>query len=651
MKRSPDALSAPMEIAESLSDRVTGFSAGSARADVGSSARLALVSASIAQDAASRVPPAPNFVISIDGEPRTASPLETVTTPTGDWPIYFLGDVNPTNRPDGDAVIEPGKAYLFTYTDRPDWWSVCLSSYGQDRPHERGYPKNIFQEATYNVAVGSEQSTVRVAPGSFKCFDIGDPVEPSMARLREAIGAGRVVPYHSEAFSIVGMDEPRFKSRELSREYDPARLYDAKAVYDKLFGNVSASAGEAPSSRGFLSETDAAMIMAVVEDRRRLWQQSSEEAGVQARYALGLPYLLIQSRNHHALRDPQKPLPGDRAYRIAGREKGVDQYGGPRWKVPANYPDFDGRRPTVGKEINHGRDLAHMFNHGYSWWLATGDPRAALLFQAQAAYALAAHYPTKVNGYTGIRSGNVQERATLNHFSAMWRLKDVVDNLETTGVGLFWADDRANEMISESIEGHFAWLDDTGRLNTGAAQSVEIGRVVDRGSYSNFMMQAYGPEVAYLWASAGRPELLERLAEHFVIRLGKAGGFAGLDPGKSDSAVPWRLGKDKKAPVPYRDADGLAAFWTGPANIENKPTDRFDRAPVHYAVRAYWLLKMAEDAVAKGWMDPVPELSPTIVKVEGDMRRTRSWRSQRNLMLKHAAVPFGTADAPTLSAG
>src|SRR3546814_11614521 len=42
--------------------------------------------------------------------------------------------------------------------------------------------------------------------------------------------------------------------------------------------------------------------------------------------------------------------------------------------------------------------------------------------------------------------------------------------------------------------------------------------------FSNFMTQAYGPEVAYLWASAGDGALLSRIAKHMVWRINALGG-------------------------------------------------------------------------------------------------------------------------------
>ncbi len=596
------------------------------------------------------VPAPPDLAIRIDGSLRRAEPLELVTTPTGKWPIYSLGDIAPEARGDTGTVVEPGRAYLFNLASNPGWWSLCLTAFGEDRAHESGYPKSLFQETLYSVEVNGSRAEVRVAPGSMKCIDNGDPVPPDPAQILTAVKAGRLLPYGEAAFKApFKAREPAYKPQKLAEMgYDPARIYDKAAVYDKVFGNVSVSGGEAPSSRGFVSDTDAAMIVAALSDDNGLWNTATRDAATQIRYALGLPYLVIQSRNHDLLRDPQKPLPGDRKYRVAGREKGVDQYGAPFWQPPAGYPGASLLDLSGAKDFKHRRDLAHMFNHGYAWWLATGDPRVALLMQAQAAWAFASYYPAADKArYQPVNAGNVQERATLNHFAAMWRLRDVMRETETSGAGLFWDDARMERMIADSWTEYKAYIK---RLESGSgpeAISVRSARLIDGGGYSNFMMQNYGPELAYLWAQAGEPVLLQRMTEHFVIRLGKTGGIAGLDPGKSDSSVTWKT----DGGLGYRNADGLAAFWRGASNIENKPTDRFDNASLPYTIRAYWLMRMGQDAAARGWIQPVDGLDAAIVKVEADIRRTAKWKSVGTLMWKHAAVPFGTDGLPALEAG
>lgn len=554
--------------------------------------------------------PPSSFVI--DGKPARATALDVVRTQSGEWPVADLGRV------------AAGRAYLFTYRQKPDWYSLCIV-----RPPDGG---GTIDEHRYDVKAEGEQAlTITVLPGSMKCADKGEPVTPTMARLAEAVRARRVLPYSMAAYE--GFPQPNLRRLPATDVYRPDRIY-GRSSSNNAIGIVSGQGGEADSSRGFLSGTDARMIAAALENDRKAFMAAAKRARLEVLYGLGLPNLVIWSDRHHQMRDPQIPFPGDRPYTNEGSLKAGDRYGDEgKWTAPAGYPYLDEIKAEGGKIYSHRRDEAHLFNHGYAYWLATGDPRAALLQQAIAAYALASNY-LRSPGHYRPRFG--YQRTTLNQFSALWKLSDVSANLSSVRGALFWPKARVRKINLDMWTG---WKTALARLDTSKNpqnRSVSIFRGIDSNSdnaYSNFMIQAYGPEAAYLWASAGEPALLQRIAENFVLRFGEIGGARGYYGTGKGSGFPILVaGK-----MPYANRAGFVAW----INRESpRPADSFDGSPLHYVVRGYWALALAEDAVRRGWLPPVKGLDAGIARTRQAIARTTDWKSRNTLQLKHGAVSF-----------
>ena len=544
--------------------------------------------------------------IAIDGRGAGVVPLGSITTPSGFYPVHDLGAVN------------GGRAYAIA--DTSGAFDVCIARLPaaamkiDDRP--------------YRVGIAGAVTPLTVLPGSFKCLGRELPsAAPSPERLRAAVVAGRVSPYSRAAFA----GWPRTPVLALeplqgAAVYRPDRIYWRGSSYDKTFGNVSGSAGEANSSRGFIAGDDAVLVASAGGGDAGAFAKAAARARVQMLYGLALPYLAVWSANHHALRDPQLPLAGDRPYRNEGGDwASGDNYGDEgSWCAPAGYPYLAEIEATAGTCYSHARDQAHQFNHGYAYWLATGDPRAALLLQATAAYALAANYQ-RHDGRYRIRFS--YQRTTLNQFSAMWKLRDVAINASGP---LLWSRARADAMVADIVadwSAQLARLDartDAVGLMHRAAGSFDVTE-----HYSDFMGQAYGAEPAYLFASIGKGALLARLAANMVWRAKDVGGTRGLDKTTGSAIV---------------TIDGSAT--TREAVIArvmartDEPTASFDGAQAHYVLRAYWLLRMAKDAAARGWIAPVAGIDEAIAKMEAARDRTTAWKYLDTVAWKHAGVTF-----------
>lgn len=547
--------------------------------------------------------------ISLDGkEPRIES-LGPITTPSGSWPVSSLGPV------------AGGRAYLFEYAGKPDWWSVCIVRYPEGG-------ENVVDERRYRLFVDGRDIAVSVIAGSMKCADNGEPVAPSTARIAEAVAAGRVVPYDAEAFSgwpSLPRLEPDRLAKGASDSYRPDRIY-GKSSSNNAIGVISGQGGEYSSSRGFISGDDAVLIAAALAGKDGAFRAAAKRNREQFLYGLSLPNFAIWSSNHDVLRDPQRPFPGDRAYANEGTEFGFDQFGGiGAWTAPADYPYLDEIGANAGARYPHGRNEAHLFNHGYAYWLATGDPRAAILQQAIMAYALAANYQRHEGRYR-IRFN--YQRTTLNYFSAMWKLRDVSRN--ATGP-LLWNKARSDRMVGDLWADWNAEIARLDRAGDAVSKEMSTFRAYDRTTgFSDFMAQNYGGEPAYLWASVGHGELLRRLAEHFVLRARDVGGTRGLD----DPAKSSLLTMDGTATT-------RAAVIAKLNSRTNLRDDSFDGSAPHTVQRAYWLLRMADDAAARGWIAPVSGVPEAITRIEAARDRTGAWKYRNILGWKHGAVPFG----------
>lgn len=578
--------------------------------------------------------------ITIDGVRLLPVSLGNITTPTGVWPVDRL-----------DYLVD-GKGYLVRLTSRPDWWSICVVRV----PDGSG----TISERTYELVMGGNKSTLGVLPGSMKCADNGEPIAPSMERLRKAVADKRVIPVSAAAFA--GWPKtPALKADRSSYNklgYDPARIY-GRSASNNAIGVVVGSAGEASSSRGFISGDDGVMIAAALAGDQAVFADAAEQNRVQMLYGLSLPNLAIWSDGNDMLRDPQIPLAGDRPYVNEGSLKDGDGYGNEgKWCAPANYPFLAEIGATAGTCYAHTRDEAHLFNHGYAYWLATGDPRAAILQQAIGAYALASEYRGAYpDGRYRTRFG--YQRTTLNMWNAMWKVRDVA---RTASGPLLWPRARAEKMVGDITADWKAKIAAMDASSDIYEKASSIFRGIDNGvsatdsAYSWFMQPAYGPDSAYLFAVAGEPALLRRLAENAVLRLGKIGGargYNGPDPVPSGfrllpNATEQHLAESFNAAVisaitdtafqapardlPYSDTASFVA-WVN-AN-SSQSTTSFEGAQTHYVIRLYWTLRYAKAAGLA-----VPGLDDAIAKAEAARDATTTWKSAAQIDWKHAGVPF-----------
>jgi hypothetical protein len=474
-----------------------------------------------------------------------------------------------------------------------------------------------------------------------KCVDNGEPVAPSMERVRAAVAAKRVLPYSATAFA----GWPKTPARALPRlpsvsdsTYRAGRIYGVSSSNNPL-GVISGQGGEYASSRGFLSGEDATLIMAAVDGEAGLFAEAARRTRMQMLYGLSLPRLVIWSSNHHALRDPQLPLAGDRRYFNEGNvssSKGDNYQDEGDWCAPADYPYLAEIGASASRCTTHTRNQAHLFNHGFAYWLATGDPRAAILLQAIQAYSLASSYQRHGDRY---RFRFIYQRTTLNQFNAAWIARDVA--LHASGP-LLWSRARVDAQVNglwADWKANIAAMD--ARSDAASRSMAMIGGIdfSDTGNISNFMMQAYGAEAAYLWASAGEPALLQRMTRNMILRFGKIGGtrgFYGTGGGSAFTVTP-RL--DEGGVLPWSNEAELVAYVNAKA-ATRYPSDSFNGAPAHYALRAYWTLRMAQNAVRRGWMKPTPNLDEAVRRTELARDATTQWKYARAIGWKHAARTF-----------
>lgn len=562
--------------------------------------------------------------ISIDGSGVNPVAMEPIVTPTGTWPVDDLGEV------------ADGSAYMFRLASRPEWWSICITRAPGTvtRDIDGKTVSGLIEERVYTVDYAqNRQMILRVLPGSMKCVDNGEPVAPSMERLRQAVADKRVMPFSAAAFegwpSSPALKADRNAWNKLG--YDPARIY-GKSGSNNAIGQVTGSAGEASSSRGFISGDDAVMIAAALAGNEVVFKDAAEQNRVQMLYGLSLPNLMIWSAANDMLRDPQIPFDGDKPYVNEGSQKGADGYGNEgKWCAPAVNPFLVEIGATAGSCYAHTRDEAHLFNHGYAYWLATGDPRAALLQQAIAAYALASNY-VGASPEGRYRTRFSYQRTTLNMWNAMWKLRDVA---RTASGALLWPKARSEKMVADITAD---WKAKIAAMDAGTGiseRSSSIFRGYDLNTdevYSWFMGPAYGPESAYLFAVAGEPALLRRLAESAVIRLGLIGGARGYN-GPDPVPSGFRIIPPGAKTLPYTDEASFVA-WVNANSTQS--TTSFERTQTHYVIRLYWTLRYAKAAGLA-----IPGLDDAIAKAEAARDATTTWTSTPQIDWKHSGVPFG----------
>ncbi|MFD0848222.1 hypothetical protein [Sphingosinicella xenopeptidilytica] len=292
---------------------------------------------------------------------------------------------------------------------------------------------------------------------------------------------------------------------------------------------------------------------------------------------------------------------------------------------------------TGHSTLDHGRDEAHLFNHGFTWWVATGDPLAAILMQGIAAYALASVYQGK-NADGTYRHRFDAQRATANFWPALWRLRDVA--IHASGPNL-WTSERALQMCSECLDD---WSNRIDAIDAGTDATSIMLRLIgsldgDNGfGISNFQTQMYSTEGAYLWASAGRPKMLERIARQMVTRFLHFGGTRGVYGTRSGSALGLR--EVSGGPITYSDLAGMIDYVNTNSTWINTS---FAGAAQHTVHRAYWLLKMAQDAVARGWISPVDDLDEAVDAILAARAVAPPDKDLGVVSWKHSQIDFGSA--------
>lgn len=556
--------------------------------------------------------PTPTPVPVPDPDPVTEPPpvgdgetwLGEIKTPTGGFQAFDLGPI-----PDGTAYRIDDDALLVRWPDGD----------GTIDEIKHTYKGTLFT----------------VLPGSIK--SLGKRlVEADPERLLKAVKDGRCLPYSIRAFDGWGRT-PTIKA-EPEVEYRPDWTYGRSGMNNSVAYALTGAGGEYGSSRGFLAADDCHMVMGAIDGNEEQYLAAAEDCFSDGLYGLSIPNLAIWSQNHDCLRDPQTPLPGDRAYTNEGSRSGADDYGNEgKLTFPADAdPEMLAALGAVaGTTYSHTRDEAHLFNHGFAYWLASGDPRFAILQQAIAAYALAAEYRGPYpDGRTRTRFG--YQRATINMWTAAWKLRDVA--MHTSGP-LLWDKERSLRHANGVITDWKAQLAEMDAATDIYNRASSIFRGIDNGvnandsAYSNFMIQQYGPEAAYLWARAGEPAMLTRIAENMVLRFLKIGGTRGVYGKGSGSG--FRLLEDGK--LPYDDADGLVR-WTNEGN--SLPNDSFDGAAQHTVQRAYWSLRMAADATARGWMAPVAGVHEAIAAIETARAKKAPTKDLSVVGVKHGGVTW-----------
>lgn len=519
-----------------------------------------------------------------------------LATNTGVWPVevlaggYKVGDeVFITRAPDGDGIIdEEMRAY-------------------------RGV-------------------TFSLLPGSVRCVGTPGPTA-TPERMLKAIADRRILPYSLAAFE--GWAKTPTIKAEPEIAYRPDLIYGRSSSNNAIAYTLSGQGGEYGSSRGFLSADDAHLVMGAVDGNEAQFAAAAEDCFSDVLYGLSLPNFAIWSDKNHCLRDPQTPFPGDLPYVNAGTSK-TENYGDEgKLTFAAGHPAIEIYDAVAGTAYQHGRDTSHLFNHGYAYWVASGDWRAALLQQAIAAYSLASvwqgAYP---DGSTRTQFG--YQRWTINMWSAAWKLRDVA--LHASGP-LLWDAERslrhAHGVIAD-WKRRIAEMDAATDIYSRASsifRGIDNGVTADDSAYSNFMIQLYGPETAYLWASAGEGMMLHRIAENMVLRFGRIGGTRGIYGKGTGSAFRLLEGNT----LPYDDADGLVR-WTNDGN--SLPNDSFDGAAQHTVHRAYWALRLAEDAVRRGWCSPVAGLADAISAMEVCRAKKAPNKDLGVVSVKHGGVAF-----------
>lgn len=516
-----------------------------------------------------------------------------IKTPTGGFQVFDLGPI-----PDGTAYRINDDALLVRWPD------------GDGTIDEI---EHVYEGTRFTVLPGSIKS------GGKRL------VEADPERLLKAVNDGRCLPYSIRAFDG-WPGKPDYKA-EPEYAYAPHLIHGRSGMNSGIAYALTGAGGEYGSSRGLIAADDVQMIAGVVDGNSTQFAAAAEDCFSDMLYGLSLPNLAIWSENHDCLRDPQVPFEGDRPYTNEGTVKGGDSYGN------EGSITFAEDRPEIGAEAgvkySQTRDESHLFNHGAAWHMASGDPRAALLLQATAAYMLASNY-RRVPGVYDPRFG--YQRATVNQFNALWWLQDV--SRHASGP-LLWDRARTDKMVSDMWirwEAKLAAMDAATDVYSRSSTAIRGVDLNSDNAYNSYQIHSYGIEAAYLWARTGRPALLRRLAEHLIIRFGMIGGTRGYYGHGSGSGFAVLVG----GKMPY---DGTAAGlvkWSQEAT--QWPADSFDGAPAHYVLRAWWGLRMAAEVVPDANVEGVTA-EQALAVMDAARARTVKYKDSGVINWKHAGIP------------
>lgn len=582
-------------------------------------------STAVAVAAAPTPTPTPTPTVLVNSASTSPVLIDTITTHSGDWPVYHLGDF-------GDLRV-----YRWAYSADPAWWAVSVNRL----PDPVLTGTQPLLETLLTVTVDGVDHPVRVLPGSTKFVESHVPVTPSLSAITAAVASMDLPNIDGSRFTMFpdGKTLEPVVSPMAALGYKPDRIYGRDSVYDNAIGNVSSGTGENHSSRGFMSDNESILIAAALTNNQSVFDATAAAIHNEILWAMSMPHFMNWSPHHHMLRDPQIPFSGDLIYTT----EGVAPSGGEalsaargRWPAPADYPYLAEVNATAGTNYSHIRDCAHLFNHGWAYWFATGDPRVALVQNAIACMALGAKEPDGSGNYVNRFSG---QRTTMNVFSAAYK----AHKMSIASSAVIWPQARRTKFFNDNmadwqakVAAFEAATDDISKRRT-AFKHLDGNPTI----FSYFMFQQYGALPAYFHAKEGKPELLTRLAEHFIIRVNDIGGRRGL---QNDGANSNNGGNGSDlfniTMVTATTLAGMIAEIFDPRT--SLPTDKFDGGSSGGACYIYMVLKFAQDAVARGWMAPVTGLDTAVANFEAQHAATTltSLAHRTITSWRHCAVPW-----------
>lgn len=572
---------------------------------------------------------APSFSVLIDGSPAPEETLiDTVTTDTGVWPLYYLGAI-------GDLQF-----YRWALNSDPSWFSIMVAR--QPDPTLLT-STHRFTETLVNISVNGAAQDVRVLQGSLKFYDSGIPVAATMARVNAAVAAQLLYPVDGTAFTKFPTSKGSLTSDRNAMSalgYKPERIYGRDSIYDNAIGNVSSGTGENHSSRGFMSEADNRIVAAAALADSAAFAENIDRAYVECLYGLGLPHFVPWSATYHTIRDPQVPFSGEQIYSTEGStlSGGVVFNTAARWEAPADYPYLAEINATAGTAYSQTRDTSHLYNHGWALWFATGDPRIALLQQAIGAVGLGAMGTPRTAGEYNTRFN--YQRLTLNMLVAAWKLAKF--SIASTNDVVFWNQTRRTHAYNSQYNNYQTKL---AAMDASTAQADIVRRefkAMDSNNlHSDFMNQQYGCHIAYFMAKDGKHGLMKRLVENIIIRVSQIGGTRGIDNGSTNTNS-GGTGSDLYTTnsVTATTLAGIITEVFDPrTNLSNTT---FDGSQSALLANTYLLLKNAQDAVARGWCPAITGLDAAVSTFDSQLTATPTANIvyQSLMEWRHCGKPF-----------